>query len=750
MTLSSLTEYLCESPAELYSLLCHRAPSITRAWFDRSKTSSSFKITSLWSTRDPVLEKQRKFLRLHWQCCFESFDSTLFSVEDDCVYMSCSPSGNRTVKFFQTNGKKTCNRRLEIWSKCTLERTICCSETLHGAFYFDEWFGGVAWSPDEEKLLYLAEQPSDLTASFFSTDCKPEQRKGEQFVRQMDFGETYTGKKLAALYVLDMFQIYRVQGLDNQMAVSEPQWSPYSNHIVLIGRHLESYPLGVKYCYNRPSVLLLAHLVLSKDSAKVDNIQLLTNPQKEHLDWCVRSPRFHPSGDWILYVSTPKTPQDVHNGTSILRLVDWKASRIVTLIDVVHQKNDSNEDVFPGLYLHALPNHPWQDEQTVWLDSIWNSQSVLLQINNISLTEPLRVNIRRLDISGDEQENIFVLDVLSNNILLNISTPLCSSCLYLLRMSSEGNRVLDRIRLSEPLDLSFALEWIRPTGLQLTEEQQVKLLTLSHSEPFQLHDQTFQAFIVYPRPSYLNEKKKMSLICFPHGGPHSSHLIQFQLGVAFLALRGYAVLMVNYRGSLGRGQQSLNSLVGKIGYQDVEECVVATKWARQIVPTLSEETLVAALGGSHGGFLSAHLTSQYPSIYKVAVLRNPVTNIVSMHSSTDIRDWCFTELGYSNWQTKDEIVSLLLAQPEILDRMWKHSPVSHVTNCQAPTLLLLGGSDRRVPPSQGIEWHQILRSKNIPSKLLWYPDADHSISDSPANDDAWMHTLLWLDEHLYQ
>jgi len=489
--------------------------------------------------------------------------------------------------------------------------------------------------------------------------------------------------------------------------------------------------LGVKYCYNRPSVLLFAKLALSKDHAQLEDIQYLTNPQEEPLDWCARSPRFHPSGDWIVYLSTPKVPQDVHNGTSILGLIQCKPWKRITLIDIPrpHDKND-----FPGLYLHALPNNPWQDAQTLVLDSIWNSQSVLLRVKNVSpnITDSLQVDIERIDTCGDgkDRENIFVLDVHFNNILLNASNPLCSPCLYLVRLDED--RIQDRIQLTDTLNLSSALDWIEPTDLP-------------HSDNMPSYDETFQAFVVYPRPSYLG--KKMSLICYPHGGPHSSHLIQFQLGVVFLALRGYAVLMVNFRGSLGRGQESLISLVGKIGYQDVEECVVATKWALNTIPTLSSETLVGALGGSHGGFLSAHLTCQYPSIYRVAVLRNPVTNIVAMHSSTDIRDWCFTEVGYSTWQNEDKIQSLM-AYPEMLDRMWKHSPVSHIHNCQAPTLLLLGGSDRRVPPSQGIEWHQLLRSKQIPTKLLWYPDSDHSISDSPSNDDAWIHTLLWLDEYL--
>ena len=61
----------------------------------------------------------------------------------------------------------------------------------------------------------------------------------------------------------------------------------------------------------------------------------------------------------------------------------------------------------------------------------------------------------------------------------------------------------------------------------------------------------------------LGTSRKCPLIVVPHGGPHSCMTTSYVASYAFLALRlGAAVLHVNYRGSTGFGQDSIDALLG--------------------------------------------------------------------------------------------------------------------------------------------------------------------------------------------
>ena len=55
---------------------------------------------------------------------------------------------------------------------------------------------------------------------------------------------------------------------------------------------------------------------------------------------------------------------------------------------------------------------------------------------------------------------------------------------------------------------------------------------------------------------------------------------------------------------------------------------------------------------------------------------------------------------------------------KILTDMFNKSPISHIDKVKAPTLMLVGKTDRRVPPSQGINYYKKLLARGIPTKYV--------------------------------
>ena len=98
------------------------------------------------------------------------------------------------------------------------------------------------------------------------------------------------------------------------------------------------------------------------------------------------------------------------------------------------------------------------------------------------------------------------------------------------------------------------------------------------------------------------------MVVIIHGGPFSASPYQmFLLMRQYLLLQGYCLLIVNFRGSIGYGRDSMNSLLGTIGVNDVADCGNLTQLALDKFATVLDPKRVAAYGGSHGGFLSAWL-----------------------------------------------------------------------------------------------------------------------------------------------
>lgn len=205
-------------------------------------------------------------------------------------------------------------------------------------------------------------------------------------------------------------------------------------------------------------------------------------------------------------------------------------------------------------------------------------------------------------------------------------------------------------------------------------------------------------------------EKSTNLVVWPHGGPHSAFANTFSLEASLFLSLGFGIIFINYRGSIGAGQNSVDFLPGKIGQSDVVDCILATQTALQKYPWLNPDGLVL-FGGSHGGFLVTYLSGKYPDMFKAVVARNPVIDVASMSIISDIPDWCYVEAGYEYTQVGQPSQEALIA-------MRRASPIEHAHKVKAPTMLQIGCKDLRVPPHQGVEYYHRLKANGINVKCV--------------------------------
>jgi len=95
-----------------------------------------------------------------------------------------------------------------------------------------------------------------------------------------------------------------------------------------------------------------------------------------------------------------------------------------------------------------------------------------------------------------------------------------------------------------------------------------------------------------------NQSHKPPVLIYPHGGPHAAHSTHYDPYCAALLELGVAILLVNYTGSTGYGQGSIDSLVGHVGDIDVADVQLARD--DLVERAVVDKDRIGLFGGSHG------------------------------------------------------------------------------------------------------------------------------------------------------
>ena len=240
------------------------------------------------------------------------------------------------------------------------------------------------------------------------------------------------------------------------------------------------------------------------------------------------------------------------------------------------------------------------------------------------------------------------------------------------------------------------------------------------------HGEPVQVFVTFP-PGF-DPKRKWPLMHSIHGGPHAAHHDgwHFRWNTQVFAAQGYVVAAVNYHGSSGFGQKFLETITGRYGEKEFADTEAATDYLLR--QGYIDPLRLTATGGSYGGFMVAYMNG-HTDRYRAFVCHAGCYDWVSMMATDGYRFFA-KELGAFHWD--DEA------------RVMRQSPHHFFANAKTPTLVIHGELDYRVPATQGLQYFNSLKAKDVAARLVYFPDENHWIL-KPQNSQLWYREFFdWL------
>lgn len=191
-----------------------------------------------------------------------------------------------------------------------------------------------------------------------------------------------------------------------------------------------------------------------------------------------------------------------------------------------------------------------------------------------------------------------------------------------------------------------------------------------------------------------------------HGGPTGATSTGLDPRIQFWTSRGFAVLDVNYRGSTGYGRAYRQSLYGRWGVADVEDCVHGAQHLTE--RGLVDAERVVITGSSAGGYTVlcvlcfTALAAAGSSYYGIADLER---------------------LLASTHKFESRYLGRLIGDDPALLRA--RSPLYHAANVSCPVLFLQGLKDKVVPPDQASTMAAMLRERGIAVAHITFAEERH-------------------------
>jgi len=226
---------------------------------------------------------------------------------------------------------------------------------------------------------------------------------------------------------------------------------------------------------------------------------------------------------------------------------------------------------------------------------------------------------------------------------------------------------------------------------------------------------------------------KVPLLLRIHGGPNGQDSHSFSFERQIFAANGYAVLNVNYRGSSGRGQKFQRAIFADWGHDEVEDLEAGINHV--ISMGVADPNKLGVGGWSYGCILTDYMIASDPRL-KAATCGAGTGFTVALYGVDQYIIQYDNEIGPpwnpKAWETYQKI----------------SYPFLHADRIKTPTLYFSGDKDANVPIIGNEEMYEALRSLDVPTGLIIYPNEFHGIQRPSFQRDRYERYLAWYAKYL--
>jgi dipeptidyl aminopeptidase/acylaminoacyl peptidase len=232
--------------------------------------------------------------------------------------------------------------------------------------------------------------------------------------------------------------------------------------------------------------------------------------------------------------------------------------------------------------------------------------------------------------------------------------------------------------------------------------------------------------------------KGLPAIVVPHGGPWARDGWGFNNLAQFLANRGYAVLMPNFRGSTGYGKKFLNAGNKQWGEKMQDDVTWGVKYL--VAQGIADPKRVGIMGGSYGGYTTLAGVAFTPDLYAAAVDIVGPSNLITLLDSIPPY-WEAARITFYERMGDPR-------NPEGKAQLVRQSPLNSAQKIRTPLLVAQGANDPRVKKAEAEQIVIALRDRGFPVEYILAPDEGHGFQ-RPVNSMAlWAASEAFFAKHI--